>query len=139
MKKTPADPLQDKRFEGAAWQQDPRFALAAQGYLHYAELVRDAIAAAPLDPRSKGQWDFAARQLLDALSPANFMDTNPEALQSDLESGGRSVVDGMGLMVNDLLKGRLTITDETAFELGRDLATTEGAVVFENPLMVFTP
>jgi polyhydroxyalkanoate synthase len=135
MDKMPSDPAQDKRFEAEAWQQDPRFALAAEGYLRYAQLVRGAVEAAPLDPKTRGQWAFAARQLIDAMSPANFFATNPEALQAALDSGGQSLVDGMGLMVGDMLKGRLTITDESAFELGRDLATTAGAVVFENELM----
>jgi len=126
---------QDKRFAGEAWRADPRFEMATRSYLAMSNLLRSAIDAAPLDKKTKGQWGFAARQLVDAMSPANFLATNPEALQLMLESGGKSLVDGMGLLVQDLLKGRITMTDETAFELGRNIATTAGSVIFENELM----
>ena len=126
---------QDKRFTGEAWRADPRFEVATRSYLAYSSLLHDAIAAAPLDERTKRQWEFVARQLVDALSPANFLGTNPEAMQLVVESGGKSLVDGMGLLVQDLLKGRITMTDETAFELGRNIATTSGSVIFENELM----
>ncbi len=126
---------QDKRFAGEAWRCDPRFEMATRSYLAYSSLLHDAIAAAPLDERAKSQWGFVARQLVDALSPANFLATNPEAMQLVVETGGKSLVDGMGLLVQDLLKGRITMTDETAFELGRNIATTSGSVIFENELM----
>ena len=125
----------DKRFSGAAWQSDPRFQVATRSYQAYATMLNSAIDACPLDEQTKSQWGFAARQLVDALSPSNFLATNPEALQLVVESGGRSLVDGMGLLVADLLKGRITMTDEEAFELGRNIATTPGGVVFENELM----
>jgi polyhydroxyalkanoate synthase subunit PhaC len=126
---------QDKRFAGEAWRADPRLEMATRSYLVYSGLLRGAIDAAPLDDQSKSQWGFAARQLVDAMSPANFLATNPEAIQLVLETGGQSLVEGMGLLVQDLLKGRITMTDETAFELGRNVATTPGSVIFENELM----
>ena len=125
----------DKRFSGEAWRRDPRFEMAMQGYLAYSQLVQQAIGAAPLDARVKGQLGFMMRQLLDVVSPANFLATNPEAQQLMLETGGQSLIDGMQLLLADLLKGRITMTDENAFEVGRDIATTEGAVIFENELM----
>ncbi|MDQ3196136.1 MAG: alpha/beta fold hydrolase, partial [Pseudomonadota bacterium] len=69
------------------------------------------------------------------LSPANFFATNPEALQLAQETGGKSLIDGMGLFMQDLAKGRISMSDDSAFEVGRDVATTEGAVVFENDLI----
>jgi polyhydroxyalkanoate synthase len=126
---------QDKRFAGEAWRTDPRFEMATRSYQAYSSVLNDAIASSPLDEKTKGQWGFVARQLVDALSPSNFLATNPEAMQLVAESGGRSLIDGMGLLVQDLLKGRITMTDENAFELGRNIATTEGAVIFENELM----
>ena len=126
---------QDKRFAGEAWRTDPRLEMATRSYLAYSSGLRGAIDAAPLDEKTKGQWRFAARQLVDAMSPANFLATNPEAMQLVVESGGKSLVDGMSLLVQDLLKGRITMTDETAFELGRNVATTPGSVIFENGLM----
>jgi len=130
-----ADVPQDKRFAGEAWHADPRFAMATRSYQAYSNLLHGAIGSSPLDDKTRSQWGFVARQLVDALSPANFLATNPEAMQLVVESGGKSLVEGMGLLVQDLLKGRITMTDEDAFELGRDIATTDGAVIFENELM----
>ncbi len=125
----------DRRFAADAWRQDPRFAPLLQGYQQFAALTRQALAAAPLDDRSKAQWGFALRQVVDAMSPANCLATNPEAMQTALDSGGASLVEGARLFLADLAQGRISMTDNTAFEVGRDLATTPGSVVFENPLM----
>src|SRR5262249_26239383 len=65
----------------------------------------------------------------------NFFATNPEAMQLAAETGGQSVIDGMALFVEDLSKGRITMTDEGAFEIGKNIAVTEGSVVFENELI----
>jgi polyhydroxyalkanoate synthase len=93
------------------------------------------VEAAPADEKTQGLLRFAARQYADALSPANFLATNPEALQLAQETGGQSLVEGMSLFFQDLAKGRVSMTDEAAFEVGRNVAVTEGAVVFENELM----
>ena len=125
----------DKRFSGEAWRHDPRFAMLTQSYGALADALQQQVEVAPLDERVKGQLSFSVRQLVDALSPANFLATNPEAQQLMIKTGGRSLVDGMNLLIADLLKGRITMSDENAFELGRNIATTEGAVIFENELM----
>jgi polyhydroxyalkanoate synthase len=125
----------DKRFAGDAWRGDPSVEMATRTYQNYAASLRKAIDNAPLDDKVRGQWSFAARQLVDALSPANFLATNPEALRLVAETGGQSLVQGMNLLVQDLLKGRISMTDETAFEPGRNIATTEGDVIFENELI----
>jgi len=125
----------DRRFAGAAWQNDPRHALLTQGYVQFSTLLRDALLAAPLDTRTKAQWDFALRQVLDAVSPANCLATNPEAMQSALDSGGASLVDGARLFMADLAKGRVTMSDDQAFEIGRNVAISPGSVVFENEVM----
>ena len=91
--------------------------------------------AAPADAQTKAQWQFALRQVQDALSPANFLATNPEALQLAIESGGASLVEGTRLFLQDMAKGRISMTDDQAFEVGRNVATTPGSVVFENELM----
>jgi polyhydroxyalkanoate synthase len=101
----------------------------------HSELLRATLAAAPLDERTKAQWGFVLRQAIDALSPANALLTNPEVLQTALESGGASLAQGMRLFVEDFAKGRISMTDDTAFEVGRNVATTPGSVVFENELM----
>jgi polyhydroxyalkanoate synthase len=131
-----ADNIQaDRRFANEAWRQDPRFAPLAQGYLQFSALVNQALAAAPLDERSKGQWGFALRQVVDAMSPAHCLATNPDAMQSALDSGGASLVEGARLFMADLAQGRISMSDDRAFEVGRNLATTPGSVVFENELM----
>ena len=97
--------------------------------------MRKAVEIAPLDERSKAQWGFALGQVMDALSPANMLATNPEAIQLALESGGASLVEGMRLFTEDLARGRIAMTDESAFEVGRNVGTTPGTVVLQNELM----
>ena len=133
---TPAtDRPADRRFAAGAWQADPRFTTLSQGYLQFGKLMEQALAAAPLDERSKAQMGFALRQVVDAMSPGNCLATNPEAMQTALDSGGASLVEGARLFMADLAKGRISMSDDQAFEVGRNLATTPGSVVFENELM----
>ena len=125
----------DRRFAADAWRNDPRFDGLTRTYLGQAELLQKTLAAAPLDDRSKAQWGFVLRQVVDALSPANSLATNPEAMQTALETGGASLVEGMRLFMQDFARGRVSMTDDTAFEVGRNVATSPGSVVFENELM----
>ena len=127
--------LDDRRFAGEAWRKDPRFDAMSRAYLAMAQMVRKNLDAAPLDERGKAQWGFVLRQLVDALSPANCLATNPEALQTALDSGGASLVEGMRLFAQDFARGRVSMTDDSAFEVGRNVATTPGSVVFENELI----
>ena len=125
----------DRRFSSEAWSSDPRFDLTAKTYLTQADALQRAVATAPLDDRVKGQWSFMLRQVVDALSPANWLLTNPEAIKTALDSGGQSLVEGTKLFMQDLAKGRVSMTDETAFEIGVNVALTPGHVVFENEVM----
>ncbi|MDT0349818.1 PHA/PHB synthase family protein [Pseudonocardia charpentierae] len=137
-----AGPIKDRRFADDAWSKDPRYEAVARTYLTQTDLMRKALAAAPLDERSKAQWGFALQQVMDALSPANTLATNPEALQLAMETGGASLLEGMRLFTEDLAKGRIAMTDETAFEVGRNVGTTPGTVVFQNEiiqLIQYTP
>jgi polyhydroxyalkanoate synthase len=130
-----AEPIADRRFADEAWTKDPRYAAVARTYLAQTEALHKALDAAPLDERSKAQWGFALGQVMDALSPANMLATNPEAIQLALESGGKSLVEGLRLYTEDLARGRIAMTDESAFEVGRNVATTPGTVVLQNELM----
>jgi polyhydroxyalkanoate synthase subunit PhaC len=132
---TGPEPITDRRFGDEAWTKDPRFEAVARTYLTQTQLMQKALDAAPIDERSKAQWGFALRQVMDALSPANTLVTNPEALQLAMETGGASLVEGLKLFTQDLAKGRIAMTDESAFELGRNVATTPGTVIFQNELM----
>ena len=131
----PAEPIKDRRFAGEAWTKDPRYEAVARTYLAQTDLLRKALEAAPIDDRSKAQWGFALNQVMDALSPANALATNPEALELAVETGGASLLEGLRLYTEDLARGRIAMTDETAFEVGRNVGTTPGTVVFENELI----
>ncbi|HZE92987.1 MAG TPA: class I poly(R)-hydroxyalkanoic acid synthase [Rhizobacter sp.] len=111
------------------------FEQLARGHQQFATLMRGAVDAAPLDELSKAQCGFALRQVIDAMNPKNGLATNPEVLQLAMESGGASLVDGARLFMADVAKGRISMSDDQAFEVGRNLATTPGSVVFENELM----
>jgi polyhydroxyalkanoate synthase len=129
-----AEPAKDKRFVGKAWSKDPRFDALARIYLAQTKQLHKALEAAPLDERGKAHWGFALRQLTDALSPANMLVTNPEALQLAMETGGASLFEGLRLFTEDLARGRIAMTDETAFEVGRNVGTTPGSVIYQNEL-----
>lgn len=127
-------PAPDRRFAAEPWRKDPRFEALARTYVDGSAQLRKALAAAPLDARGKAQWDFLLRQVVDAASPANCLATNPEAMQTAIDSGGASLMEGLRLFMQDLAKGRISMTDDTAFEVGRNVATSPGSVVFENDL-----
>jgi polyhydroxyalkanoate synthase len=111
------------------------FEQLALGHQQFATFMRRSVDAAPLDERSKAQWGFALRQVVDAMNPKNVLATNPEAWQLAAQSGGASLLEGARLFLADVAKGRISMSDDQAFEVGRNLATTPGSVVFENELM----
>jgi len=125
----------DKRFTGDAWQQDPRYDVLKRTYLAYSDFLLHAADAAPVAEKEKPGLRFAIRQFTEAMSPTNFFATNPEAIKLAVETGGASVFQGMTLFLDDMAKGRVTMTDEGAFTVGTNIATTEGSVVFENDLI----
>jgi polyhydroxyalkanoate synthase len=132
---TTAEPIKDRRFAGEAWSSDPRYEAVARTYLAQTEAMFSALEAAPMDERSKAQWGFALRQVADAISPANTLALNPEALQLAMETGGASLIEGMKLFTEDLAQGKVSMTDSTAFEVGRNVCTTPGSVIFQNDLI----
>ena len=124
----------DKRFSSDAWKTSPLHAFNAAAYLLNARFMMamaDSVSAAP---KVKQRIKFAIQQTIDAMSPSNFLVTNPEAQKKLVESKGESLAKGISLMLADMGKGRISQTDETAFNVGGNVATTEGAVVFENEL-----
>jgi polyhydroxyalkanoate synthase len=126
---TPSSP-----FDAASWLQAWQQGLS-QSHLQFGALMRNALEAAPVDARGKAQMDFALRQVIDAMNPANSFATNPEAMQAALDSGGGSLFEGARLFLADVAKGRISMSDDEAFEVGRNVATSPGSVVFENELM----
>ncbi len=124
----------DRRFRAAEWSDSPAHDALKQSYLLNSRLLADTVEAADLDAKTKHRVRFFTDQLIDAMSPANFATTNPETWKQAFESKGESLREGFDNLLGDLRKGRLTITDEGAFEVGTNVATSKGAVVFENDL-----
>lgn len=125
----------DRRFHGTAWSEFPVFDYLRQQYLLNSRWLSEMIESAHLDPETKRKAAFFARQYMDALAPSNYPATNPEVLKLALETEGGSLAAGLKNLMADLEKGRISMTDESVFEVGRNLAVTEGTVVYENELM----
>jgi polyhydroxyalkanoate synthase subunit PhaC len=137
-------PLADKRFSDPAWKQEQggAFGWTAALYLMQSQMMQDMLGSVETDQRTLERLRFAAQQWSDAVSPANFLFTNPEAQKLNLQTKGESVKKGLSLLNDDIQRGRMSQTDEDQFEVGRNIAVTPGAVVFENELfqlLQYTP
>jgi poly[(R)-3-hydroxyalkanoate] polymerase subunit PhaC len=132
---TATDAPVDRRFASPDWRTNPWFDYLRRSYEINAGFLRDCVEAVDAEPFAKERLRFAARQVIDALSPANFVATNPEAIKLALETRGESLTRGVLNLIEDAHKGRISTTDEKLFEVGRNLAVTPGAVVYENELM----
>jgi polyhydroxyalkanoate synthase subunit PhaC len=125
----------DRRFSGAEWSDMPLFDYIKQSYLLASNWLVGAVEKSDLDPDAKRKMLFFARQYVDAMSPSNFLATNPEVLKLAVESNGESLANGLKNLMEDIEKGRISMTDESKFAVGKNIATTAGAVVFENDLI----
>lgn len=130
----------DKRFAGELWQTNPWFNFLKQQYLMNSEAVQQAVTALQgLPDRDRKKLSFFSRQMIDMMSPTNFLGTNPEALQKAVETDGQSLVDGLENLVRDVEANSgdvvVTLSDRNAFVVGGNLATTPGKVVFRNRMM----
>ena len=129
-------PPGDKRFAAPEWSESPVFDYLRQAYLLNAGLLSQMADAMPIaDGRAKSRIQFLTRQYIDALSPSNFAATNPEFIKTAIETKGESISRGVQNLMADLEKGRISMTDDAAFEIGRNLALTPGSVIYENELM----
>ncbi|CAG9164236.1 class I poly(R)-hydroxyalkanoic acid synthase [Cupriavidus pampae] len=129
---SPQAPLNDRRFASDAWRNNAPYHYAAAFYLLTARTMTELADAVEADSKTRQRIRFAVSQWVDAMSPANFLATNPDAQQRLIESGGESLRAGVKNMLDDLTRGKISQTDETAFEVGRNVAVSEGAVVYEN-------
>jgi len=127
-------PVSDRRFSSSAWQGNPMSAFNAAAYLLNARFLSAMVDTVDVTPQQKQKIRFGVQQIIDAMSPANFLATNPEAQQKLVETKGESLTRGLANMLGDMSKGHISLSDESAFEVGRNLAITEGTVVYENPL-----
>jgi len=128
-------PREDRRFADPAWREQPVFALIHQTYLLLAERVLEGVDAVEgLEEREREQLRFATKNVLDAMSPANFPLMNPVVLERTIETHGENLAKGMERLARDLEKGQLTHTDAAQFRLGENIAATPGKVVHETEL-----
>ena len=122
----------DRRFAAPAWLNHPPFSTMAALYLLNSEAMVAMTDALDMEPKAQQKLKFAVQQWVDATSPANYLATNPEAQQKMLDTKGESLRAGIEHLIRDMNQGRISQTDESVFELGKNLATTPGSVVFEN-------
>lgn len=131
----------DRRFRDEAWQDNTVFDFIKQSYLLTARWMQHTAhdASKTMTPQMAKKLEFYTRQFVDAMSPSNFLITNPEVLKATLESKGENLAKGLENMLEDLERGkgklRINMTDLSAFKIGKNLAVTSGKVVFQNDLM----
>lgn len=132
---SPVAGVKDKRFAAADWSEIPAFDFMRQSYLLATQYIMAGTAGVDgVDDKERARILFHTKQFVDALSPSNYLLTNPQVLKATAESGGQNLLKGLEHLLDDLKTGRMKLTDETAFEVGRNVAITRGKVVFENRL-----
>jgi polyhydroxyalkanoate synthase len=124
----------DRRFAGEAWGSNPVSAFSAAVYLLNTRTLLGMAEAVEADEKTRSRLRFAVEQWTAASSPSNYLAFNAEAQKKALETQGESIARGIRNLLHDMQQGHLSMTDESAFEVGRNVGTTEGAVVFENDL-----
>ena len=130
----------DRRFKDDAWRDHEVFDFIRQSYLLSARYFRSVVEGTEgLEPKTAQKVDFYTRQFVDAMSPTNFLMTNPEVLRRTAETGGENLLRGLSNLLTDLERGRgklkIRMTDDTKFKVGENIAVTPGKVVFQNDLM----
>ncbi|MCW2606662.1 MAG: Poly-beta-hydroxybutyrate polymerase domain protein [Frankiales bacterium] len=126
----------DRRFTDPAWKGNPLLRRVCQGYLALSDTTETVVGELDLDWRDAARVRFVAENVVDALAPSNSPLLNPAALKAVIDTGGRNLVDGGVQLVKDVARRRTpAMVDETAFEVGTDLALTSGAVVFRSPVV----
>ncbi|MCG7519022.1 alpha/beta hydrolase [Ruegeria sp. Ofav3-42] len=130
----------DKRFSNPLWETNPYFRFIRQQYQTNAEAISQAVASVEdLDTTDKQRLKFFSQQIIDMMSPTNFLATNPDALEKAVETEGQSLIKGLENLVADLEAndGEMVVklADDSAFEVGGNIATTPGDVVYRNRLM----
>ena len=126
--------LKDKRFTGDGWASNPVAAFSAAAYLLNARTLMGLTEAVEADEKTRARIRFGVEQWMAAMAPSNFLAFNAEAQKKAIETKGQSIAKGMQNLLHDIQQGHVSMTDESLFEVGRNVATTEGAVVYENEL-----
>jgi polyhydroxyalkanoate synthase subunit PhaC len=125
----------DRRFRAESWAKQPFFQSLRDQYLRGAGFWRELLAGAKLDERERHRAHFFLEQWLDSVAPTNFFATNPEAIEKALATKGESLKHGIENLVQDIERGHIAMTDESAFTVGKNVATSKGEVVFRNDLI----
>jgi polyhydroxyalkanoate synthase len=128
-------PIRDARFSDPAWQKSALSSFTARTYLLNSQVMGELAASVQSDAKTRARLQFSVQQWVDAVAPSNFLALNPGAQQRVIESRGESLTRGLQNLLGDMAKGRISQVDETAFEVGRNVATSAGEVVFENELI----
>jgi polyhydroxyalkanoate synthase len=124
----------DKRFSAEAWSANPMAAFSAANYLLNFRTLMALADAVEADTKTRARIRFAVEQWMAASAPSNFLAFNADAQKKAIDTQGESIAKGVQNLVHDMRQGHLSMTDESLFEVGKNVATTEGAVVFENEL-----
>ena len=122
----------DRRFSAEAWKKNPLSQFSASTYLLNSHALMGLADAVEGDEKTKARLRFAVEQWMAATAPSNFLALNAEAQQKAIDTRGESIAKGLANMLHDMKQGHVSMTDESVFEVGKNVATTEGAVVFEN-------
>ena len=129
----------DKRFKDPAWQQSIYFDFIRKYYMISADWTKKTVGQYELDTDAKRFLEFTSSQFVDALSPSNFVFSNPEVIRESLESGMSNITKGMENFLLDIKKSgglmNISTTDKSSFQIGKNLATTKGKVIFQNDLI----
>jgi polyhydroxyalkanoate synthase len=133
-------PNTDRRFRHESWTDQPGYQAIRQSYQLITEYVQRLVRETEgLDEKTAKRAEFYTQLILDAMSPSNFMGSNPEVIDKMIATRGQSVIDGLTNLKNDLERGdgtlKISMTDYDAFEVGKNIATTPGKVVYENRMM----
>lgn len=130
----------DKRFKNEAWEKNPMFKFIKDNYLLTSRAIRNSVQNIQgLDDKTRQKVEFYTNQYLDAISPTNFVATNPEVLQLTIETRGENLLKGLNNLLDDLDRGpcqlQISMTDMDAFEVGKNVAVTPGKIVYQNDLI----
>ncbi len=130
----------DKRFNHPEWSENATFSFIRESYLVASKSLLSTVRGIKdLDPKTARKVDFYTRQFVDAMSPTNFITTNPEVLSTTLNTGGQNLLHGLEHLLADLDRGdgrlQIAMTDDNAFRFGENIASTPGKVVFQNDLL----
>jgi len=132
---TGGDARGDRRFASDEWGRNPLSAFAVAAYELQARTLMAMVDAVQADEKTRARIRFSVEQFLAASAPSNFLAFNVEAQKKALQTQGESLAQGLANLLKDIQQGHISMTDESRFEVGRNVATTEGAVVFENELL----